>query len=329
VEQQQGNTMSLVETEIEYKIERSPSIEGDSGWKSILDSYFRQSVEFLYPSLYKKIDWLKGYQFLDRELDAIMRQAKVGKRSVDKLVRVQSFEGKEAFILLHVEVQSAYQSHFSRRLFEYYCRLYLRYQQPIVVLVILTDDSPTWKPESYQSIVWDKTVIQFNFYTNKLLDYRGQELILEESNNPFAWVVLVQLAAIKTRHDSHTRFQQKFILARYLYKHNFNRKMVVALFTFMDWVLTLPEELEIRYNEEIKQFEGEKRMRHITSIERYGIQKGVRKGECAMLERLLQCKFHPVPSQYLDKLHKADSDTLLKWGDSILKAKSLTEVFGE
>jgi hypothetical protein len=71
--------------------------------------------------------------------------------------------------------------------------------------------------------------------------------------------------------------------------------------------------------------EEEKRMRHITSIERYGI----RKGECVMLERLLQCKFHSVPSQYLDKLHKADSDTLLKWGDSILKAKSLTEVFGE
>jgi hypothetical protein len=79
--------------------------------------------------------------------------------------------------------------------------------------------------------------------------------------------------------------------------------------------------------------EGEKRMRHITSIERYGIQKGVekgvRKGECAILQRQLQRKFQQIPPHYLDKLRKADSDTLHKWGDSILDAKSLTEVFGE
>jgi hypothetical protein len=326
--------MSLIETEIEAESELSmPPSEGDSGWKTILDAYFRQLIEFFYPCLYRKIDWPKGYQFLDRELDAIMRQTSVGKRSVDKLVQVHAYEGKQAVVLLHLEVQSTRQSRFSRRLFEYYCRLYLRYQQPIVVLAILTDDTPNWKPESYQSIVWDQTVIQFNFCTNKLLDYRGQELVLEKSNNPFAWVVLVQLAAIKTRHDSRNRFRQKFTLAHYLYKHNFNREMVVALFTFMDWVLTLPEGLEMRYNQEIQQFEEEHGMTYITSFERIGIQKGIQQGiqqgEHTFLSELLEYKFKRIPVKYRKKMEQADPAVLLEWGKRALEAKNLVEVFEE
>lgn len=320
--------MSLAETEIETA-ESLPKSEGDAAWKTIIDPYFPQLIEFFYPQLHEKIDWPKGYQFLDRELDAIMRQAHVGKRSVDKLVQVHAYEGIKAVILLHLEIQSTRQSQFSRRLFEYYCRLYLRYQQPIIVLAILTDDIPNWKPDSYQSIVWDQTVIQFNFCTNKLLDYRDKELVLEESNNPFAWVVLAQLAAIKTKRDPNDRLQQKFTLLRCLYEHNFSREMVVAVFTFMDWVLTLPEPLEIRYNEQIKQFEEEYGMSYITSIERQGIQQGIQQGECVVLQRQLQRKFTQVPSRYLDKLHKADSETLLRWSDAILEAKSLAEVFEE
>jgi hypothetical protein len=318
--------MSLVETEIEDKLETSsPPSEGDSGWKSILDSYFPRLVEFFYPHLHKKIDWTQDYQFWDKELQAITREAAVGKRCVDKLVQVHSCEGKKELVLLHLEIQGQRQSHFSKRLFEYYCHLYLRYRQPIIVLAILTDDNLTWRPESYRSVVWEQPVIHFRFYTHKLLDYRGQELILGENKNPFAWVVLAQLAAIETKQDSDARFQQKFSLVRRLYERDFSREMVIALLTFMDWVLTLPESLEIRYNQEIQQFEEEHGMAYITSFERHGIQQG----ECAMLERLLQRKFHQLPRQYLDRLRKADSETLLKWGDAILEAKSLEEIFKE
>jgi hypothetical protein len=318
--------MSLLETETNIKVETSPPpSESDTGWKSVLDFYFPRLLEFFYPYLHEKIDWTQGYQFLDKELQAITREAVVGKRCVDKLVRVNSCGGQQAVVLLHLEIQGQRQSHFAQRLFDYYCLLHLRYKQPIIVLAILTDDSPSWRSTRYQSIVWEQPVIHFSFYTNKLLDYRGQELILGENKNPFAWVVLAQLAAIETKQDSDARFQQKFSLVRRLYERDFSRDMVVVLFSFMDWVLTLPESLEIRYNEKIKKFEEEHGMTYITSIERHGIQQG----ECAMLERLLQRKFHQLPRQYLDRLRKADSETLLKWGDAILEAKSLEEIFKE
>ncbi|MEN9471767.1 MAG: hypothetical protein RL214_1123 [Pseudomonadota bacterium] len=106
-----------------------------------------------------------------------------------------------------------------------------------------------------------------------------------------------------------------------------------SILTFMDWVLTLPESLEIRYNEEIQQFEEEHGVTYITSFERIGIQKGmqqgIQQGECAILHRLLLRKFRQVPPRYLAMLLKADSETLLRWSETMLEAKSLAEIFEE
>ena len=102
-----------------------------------------------------------------------------------------------------------------------------------------------------------------------------------------------------------------------------------SILTFMDWVLTLPESLEIRYNEEIQQFEEEHGVTYITSFERIGIKKGMQQGECAILHRLLLRKFRQVPPRYLAMLLKADSETLLRWSETMLEAKSLAEIFEE
>ncbi|MDE3399445.1 MAG: DUF4351 domain-containing protein, partial [Coxiella burnetii] len=96
----------------------------------------------------------------------------------------------------------------------------------------------------------------------------------------------------------------------------------------------LPKAFEIEYRETVYQWE-ENNMAYISSIERFGIQKGLQKGlqqgrqegEYALLLKLLQRKFHGVPADYRQKLEKADADTLLKWGERLLDANSLEEIF--
>jgi hypothetical protein len=66
-------------------------------------------------------------------------------------------------------------------------------------------------------------------------------------------------------------------------------------------------------------------MTYITSIE----WRGIHQGECTILQHQLQRKFRQVPPQYLAMLLKADSETLLRWSETILEAKSLAEVFEE
>jgi hypothetical protein len=57
-------------------------------------------------------------------------------------------------------------------------------------------------------------------------------------------------------------------------------------------------------------------------------QNGVRKGEAILLIRLLEFKFGPLQSGNLARIDSADSEQLLQWGERVLAARSVEEVFG-
>ena len=60
-----------------------------------------------------------------------------------------------------------------------------------------------------------------------------------------------------------------------------------------------------------------------------GLQEGRQEGESSLLQRLLTRKFGPLDETVRARLAAADSETLLVWGDRVLTATSLAEVFGE
>ncbi len=259
-----------------------PTIQSDSAWKDVLNVWFKEFMEFFYPELAKKIDWSAGYETLDKELQKVGLESKSGKRFVDKLIKVQSIEGEEFWVLLHIEVQGTKQNDFEKRLFGYYYRLYDRYGMPIVTLVVLTDSNPTWRPSTYRSTVWGKEILHFQFFTVKLLDYVDQYEVLAESKNPFCIIVLAQLAALKTGNKTQKAINNRFVmkrnLTRMLYDGGLDRDGILSLYKFIDFVLTLPKDLEIRYNDYIHEIEEERTMTYITTAERIGMEKGYQLG---------------------------------------------------
>lgn len=60
----------------------------DSPWKEILDRYFAAFLSFFFPAIHQDIDWKRGYEFLDKELQQVARDAELGRRYADKLVKV-------------------------------------------------------------------------------------------------------------------------------------------------------------------------------------------------------------------------------------------------
>jgi len=60
-----------------------------------------------------------------------------------------------------------------------------------------------------------------------------------------------------------------------------------------------------------------------------GRQEGRREGEIRLLVRMLELKFGPLSSCDRERIDATDSDRLLEWGDRILTARSLGEVFGD
>jgi hypothetical protein len=50
----------------------------------------------------------RGYESLDKEFQQVVREAEVGRRYVDKLVKVWTKAGVERWVLIHVEVQTTH-----------------------------------------------------------------------------------------------------------------------------------------------------------------------------------------------------------------------------
>ncbi len=307
----------------------NPSSRFDEAWKEILDAYFQEFMEFFYPQLAENIDWSKGYEWMDKELQALTTDGLIGRRYVDKLVKIHSKTGQAGFVLLHTEVQGAKEEDFPERLYTYHYRLRDRYQLPILTLAILADEGKNWRPCQYQDKVWGETIVTFNFFVNKLLDYEGKEEELLKSKNPFGIVVAAQLMALRTQPNPQTRYDQKLYITRCLYKKGWGRDAILNLYYFIDAAMRLPEDLELQYNESIQALEEEKNVRYITSAERIGIEKGeqigIEKGReeankearenlLKLLRATLKTQFSDVcPNSYASKIEAATMNELIAW----------------
>ncbi|MBC1281252.1 hypothetical protein GNF10_36380, partial [Nostoc sp. UCD121] len=84
---------------------KTPQTEYDSPWKQMLQLYFEDFMQFFFPQAHAQIDWSRGFEFLDQELQQVVRDAELGKRLIDKLVKIYRIGGEESWLLIHIEIQ--------------------------------------------------------------------------------------------------------------------------------------------------------------------------------------------------------------------------------
>lgn len=162
-------------------------------------------------------------------------------------------------------------------MYTYNYRIYDRYKRPVVSLAVLGDERANWRPNQFGYELFGCSV-NFQFPVIKLIDYQQRQSELEASRNPFATVVMAHLAALETRNDRLQRKQSKLALVRRLYNQGFERQDILNSLAFIDWMLTLPLDLEREFLFEVEQLESEQRMQYVTSFERSGIRQGLLEG---------------------------------------------------
>ncbi len=294
-----------------------PRNDFDNPWKQILDLYFRDFIAYCWPAKYREINWNKKPQALDKELVKITKNAVVTNRHVDKLFKVYRRNGKEAFVLLHLEVESTKGSKFGQRMLEYRTRLRNVYNQPIASLAILIDKHEKWRPMTYKEEFWDSS-LEVKFNTIKLIDYKSKIEDLKISNNRFAPVILAQLAAMQTQ-GPEAKLIGKIALTRSLYDHGWTKNDIMNLYRFIDWVMTLTPHFELQYHKALEEIEEELKVEYITTAERIG--------EIKILLYQLQHKFKTIPEKYRAQMEKANAETLLKLSGRVLECQTIDEVF--
>jgi hypothetical protein len=261
-------------------------IDFDSAWKFAVETFLQQCIELLFPALAPLIDWGHPPTFLNTELRKIRPESQTHKRFVDVLARVMFRDGQPRYLYLHIEIQAQPDPQFPLRMFVYHYRIFdsTRFGE-VVSLAILADADPDWRPERFERSLGG-CELAFRFPTAKLLDLDEQEL--QSSPNPFALVVLAHLRALKARGDVQLLFGEKVELIRAVARSGYNPDDVANLYRVVDYLMTLPKELEAQVEEIVREVAREQRLPKLTNLERFALERGARQGLQEGLEKGLQ-----------------------------------------
>jgi predicted transposase YdaD len=258
----------------------------DGAWKRVLADLLPDCLAFTVPELYTAVDWSVPPLSLDKEFQAVVRQAAIGPRVADHLVQLRLRSGEITWLVLHVEVQGQPQEDFAARMFTYYALLHLRLWRrrqgaghdgvPLILgLALLTDGRASWRPGPYQAREFGQGV-RYDYWAIKLLDWQDRTDALTSSDNPFALVVYAWLGALAAQGRADSLLGVARAVLRQLRRSGYSDDRMTAILAFLEQVVTPQELLEELVEELVAE---EATMAQVTSyIEREGMRKGRREG---------------------------------------------------
>ena len=264
---------------------------------------------FFYLEIYPEINWTQTPISLDKELEQITASAESDKRYADKLFKVWLLDNQEIWLLIHVEVQSQYDKTFAQRMYIYNYRAFDLYHKPFISLAILGDERNSWRPNYYQYGL-GSSQLRLEFSIVKLLDYQWQDL--EENENLFGIIVMAHLKTKATTSNLTEREQWKWNLSRLLYQKGYNRKRIADLYKAIDVMMTLPEPLQLSFEEKLTQYQEQLKMPLLSNIEKRALEQGAKQTHQQNIIDLLQKRFGELPETLSQRIRQIEDNSLLK-----------------
>jgi len=313
-------------------------MEHDSAWKEVLEKLFEDFLSFFFPKIHQDIDFSRGFEFLDNELQQIAVESETGKRIIDKLAKVYLIDGSEKWLLIHIEIQGYAQDEFPERMFVYNYRIFDKFRHDVVSLALLTDENSSFHPNEYSRSRkdWGFEVL-CRFPVVKLIDYRKHWAKLEANSHPFAIIVRAYLKALETVGNVQEKYSWKKRFLLELYQLGMQRETLLAIYKFIDWMMQLPKELDKAILFEIKTIEEAKQMSILTSAERIGMEQGMEQGLEQGLEqgvnslqrviaKIIKRKFGALGQHLADRTREVNRlETLEDLSEKLLDAQSISE----
>jgi hypothetical protein len=292
-------------------------LKKDEKWKSLISKYLKEFLSFFMSNLYKEVDFDKGYEFLDGELNKIKIKSKSKNRRSDKLVKVYLKDGSEQYLLVHIEVQGYFEEDFADRMLTYYYRTSdLHQTRNITAISIYTEDNKDFKPNKVEYNNFG-TRILYEFNTYKVLEQKEKEL--KNSDNIFAFVVLSVLYSLKAKDNQKIKFNFKVKLTKLLLKKNYNQDEIEELFELINLFLSFKnEKYDNLFYEELEKMPKTKEKESLNSFEKFLLKKG--KNE-KVIEIVINGNKEGASNEFLSKITKLS----IKEIEEILKNAPLQE----
>lgn len=261
-------------------------------WKGIIEDLFADFLRFFYAPAEELFDIDKGFEFLDKELEQLYPGLDVlHPKFVDKLVKIYKKDGTNEWLLIHIEVQGYNDKLFARRMFTYFCRILDRFDREVASIAIFTDNNKSYHPDRYEYHSLETSNI-FQFKTYKI---KGQDTAsLENSNNPFAIVVLTALIALGERPKQPEELLNLSLdLAKRMFRKGFSKQKINSLLDFLKLYVYLDnKEIFFKFEEELDTITKKERTMGIRElgtqlIKEEGREEGIEIAKITLITNLL------------------------------------------
>jgi hypothetical protein len=297
----------------------------DGAWKEVIERYLREFMDYFFPAASAGIDWTRPVRFLDKELQKITPRSRVRKGSVDKLFEAYTTAGEACLIAVHLEVQNEPIENLEERVFEYHYRIYERLKRPVASLVLLTDTRKSWRPHKFERVTLGCKLL-LDFPVAKLIDFDTEEMA--QHPNPFSFITRAHRRAQASQRKPQKRYDLRMALEAELVE---TIKLIEGeteraaafeywegIIKFIELVMRLPEDLEIKFEDDFSVRYGEETMEFMTYRER--------KGFITALLNVLVTRFGEIPHPVQEVVGRVSDEGLL---NQLLKAATTCNSLAE
>ena len=338
---------TIAEPKDGYISKYNPGADIDGAWKFSLEILFFEFLKMFVPRVHELIDTSVRPESKETELNELdfsfgnkklpsdqkplskdaTKIKKPNKRIVDKLVKVKLKGGEDAFLLVHIEVQSRVKSYnqqlkFAARMHEYHKMLNSKFigYKFINIGVLLNSTGPA----VYKISKYTNPSLSYNFNSTFLdsanhdnVDYliykikdiahqeysfkfpvihlakwldREEELMDLAHSNPFAIIVLYQILALK-HPNLLQRKQAKLQTIKILQlerRFAYSKELLDDLTRIMDRLIHLPKDLNNEFYKEVKEMGTTTEPRLISIFDLMARKEGLEEGLEQGLEQGLE-----------------------------------------
>lgn len=290
--------------------------------KSAFEEAFPDLLRFCFPDADNIFDLEKGFEFLDKELNELFPELreKGGNRFVNLLVKVFLKNGKEEWILVHIEIQGTNDKHFAERMFQYWYRIYDRFKVDITALAIFTGSGNQRRPDCFRKSFLG-TEINYRYNVYHILDHNESALL--KMDNPFALIVLAaQKALLRGKIPEKELNRQRLTVAKALIKSKkYDHGRINRFLYFLkQFVYIENSKINRTFDKQIDRLTGKQNtmgiIETIKKIEREegfekGIEQGIEQGKEQVVKNLLAtgkftiaeiANFADVPESFVKKV---------------------------
>jgi hypothetical protein len=164
------------------------NINHDQLFKELLTTFFVEFLELFFPSVLEYLD-TDSIQFIDKELFTDMVR---GEKNILDIVALAKFQGQDYSFLIHIENQATNAPEFNRRMFRYFCSVFLKYDRPIYPIVVFSYDSPKRLDKSSFAIDFpDGQVLNFDYKIVQLNRLNWRDFL--QQKNPVAAALMAKM----------------------------------------------------------------------------------------------------------------------------------------